>query len=133
MKLTMKRMVKISSNYGRPFSGNRGAGQGNTFAVFSALGITTVEFKFIDHRHPTVKLTSAVDDRASRGPNLEFISAVHTAVSFDKCAGLKNNLKKSVALSTCAKARAHLKTVKFDGAHIRVSLEDVLVGAICIT
>ena len=125
----MKRMVKIGGNYGKPFSGNRGAGQGNTFAVFSALGITTVEFKCLDHQHPTVTKTSAVDDRTFRGPNADVINAVHTALAFDKCAGLKNNLKKFVALSTCAKARARLKTEKFNGAHIRVSLEDVLVGA----
>jgi len=43
---------------------------------------------------------SVIDDRNFRGPSASVIKAVHAAIEFDHMAGLTNNLKKFVALST---------------------------------
>ena len=54
---------------------------------------------------------------------------MRTALEFDKDAGLRNNMKKFVAISTSSVDRAILRNKKFAGTSIRVSLEDILVGA----
>ena len=62
MNLNTWRMIKIGGHFAKPFTGNKGAGQGNTFSVLGALGITTIECRVIDAKHPEVKKTSPVDD-----------------------------------------------------------------------
>jgi len=47
-------------------------------------------------------------------------------------AGLTNNLKKFVALSTTEQGRHTLQQTEFDGRHIQVMQEDILVG-MCIS
>jgi hypothetical protein len=58
----------------------------------------------------------------------EVINAVQTALDVDEVAGLRNNLKKFVAMSTSTEARRVLSSTLFHGKCIRVALEDVLVG-----
>ena len=67
LNTNMGRMIKITDNYGPVFWGNVGAGQGNVLAIFSALGITTVQFRLVSDLHPQVSLSSVVDDRTFRG------------------------------------------------------------------
>ena len=75
---------------------------------------------------------SVIDDRNFRGPSASVICAVHAAIEFDHMAGLTNNLKKIVALSTTAEGRQTLQQTLFDGRHIDVNQEDILVG-MCIS
>jgi hypothetical protein len=75
---------------------------------------------------------SVIDDRNFRGPSASVICAVHAAIEFDHMAGLTNNLKKFVALSTTVEGRQTLQQTKFDGRHINVQQEDILVG-MCIS
>ena len=56
------------------------------------------------------------------------MAAVHEALRFDAKVGLRNNLKKFVAMSTCPDARSQLAKVTFGGEYISVSLDEVLVG-----
>jgi len=78
------------------------------------------------------KYGSVIDDRNFRGPSASVIGAVYAAIEFDHMAGLTNNLKKFVALSTTVEGRQTLQQTKFDGRHINVQQEDILVG-MCIS
>jgi len=75
---------------------------------------------------------SVIDDRNFRGPCASVISAVHAAIDFEHMAGLTNNLKRFVALSTTMEGRQTLQQTQFDGRHIDVKQEDILVG-MCIS
>ncbi len=94
MNTSMKRVVKIGRSYGTPFTVTIGAGQGDSFSVICALAITTIQFRLINRLHPTIRLTSVVDDRTFRGNCMEAINAVKTAMVFDKTVGLVNQLDK---------------------------------------
>ena len=128
MYRNIQRRLKVGKHLGKPLVCNRGAGQGDTYAVLGAHFLTTIQFRHVSHECPTVKKSAVVDDRSFRGKCADAIKAVHLALKYDKLAGLVNNLSKFVAISTFTNARQRLREELFDDKHIRVSLEYVLVG-----
>ena len=67
MYSNIQRRLKINKHLGKPLVCNRGAGQGDTYAVLGAHFLTTIQFRHVSHECPTVKKSAVVDDRSFRG------------------------------------------------------------------
>ena len=82
----IQRRFKIGQHLGNPFPSTRGAGQGDTMSTIGAHIVTSIQFRVIQHRHPTVKTGSIIDDRNFRGPKDDVIAAVRSALHYDATA-----------------------------------------------
>ena len=92
MYSNIQRRLKISGHLDDPLESSCGAGQGDSFSLIGALCITTIEFRMLDVRWPTVIKGCVVDDRNLVGPAEDVIGATRDCLSFDSSAGLSNNL-----------------------------------------
>jgi hypothetical protein len=124
----LRRSIKRGRHRGKPIRSNRGAAQGDSLSILSALIITTIQFRCIEAEHPNVRMGSVIDDRNFRGPCASVVDAVQAAMEFDKMAGLTNNLKKFVALSITEAGWQKLQQTQFEGRYIDVKQDDILVG-----
>lgn len=96
----MVRYIKIRNTYGAPIYGYNGRGPGDPAAILAALFLISVQFYFLDDKHPSIKKGSFVDDRNIRGRITQVIAAYKDIATFDRLAGHYNNPKKPVALAT---------------------------------
>ena len=101
--------------------------------LLDAIIITSIQFKMIEAKFPTVKLGSVVDDRNFRGPTDKVILAVQEALKYDKMAGLDNNIKKFTALAASPEGKEKLAQARFDDQPIKVVSTDTLVGTLLTT
>ena len=96
----IQRRFRIGQHNGSIIQHNRGGGQGDSLWLLDAIIITSIQFKMIEAKFPTVKLGSVVDDRNFRGPTEPVIQAVQEAFRFDKMEGLDNIEKLTAPGST---------------------------------
>ena len=133
MYLNIQRRFRIGTHIGETIKFNRGGGQGDSLWLMDALLITTIQLNYIQAKHPTISMSSVIDDRNFRGPTEDVINATLSAIEFDHIAGMDNNMSKFAGLSTTADGRNKLRDTLFDGKHIRVTLTDKLIGTTVTT
>ena len=124
----IERKLKINGHLDESMRSSCGAGQGDSYSLLGALCITTIEFRMLDHRWPRVHKGSVVDDRDLVVKADEVMGATLECLSFDKKAGLKNNIPKFLGLANINEDREYLAQTRFEGHVLRVTSSTALMG-----
>ena len=99
------RYVKLGRAYGTGFTSTNGSGQGDVYSILAAVALVSVQFSYIQHKYPDIRMGSCVDDRNIRGSFNTVISAFHDMAKYDKMAGHFNNINKLAMTSTTAQGK----------------------------
>ena len=109
----LHRYVKIGKAYGQPIRASNGLGQGDSAALYAALGMVSAQFYMLDDLHPAIRKGSCVDDRNLRGPFDELLSAFADVQEFDRLAGHFTNAEKIAVTATHPKQLTKLAKHNF--------------------
>ncbi len=125
----LRRYVKVADSLGAVILQNNGAAQGCSLSIVIANIYVATLFRYLRATHPEVDLGAFLDDRNMTASTVEKLEAAVRATSeFDRWAGHKTNVEKSVAFATRSQDKKKLKMVKIDGAAMSVAANATMVG-----
>ena len=124
----MFRVTKIGQSLGVPEQPYNGVGQGDPLSLIPALLLVSMQFKMLDHLHPSVSKGAVVDDRNLRGPRQDVLDAYDCVHAFDLLAGQELQHSKTVFAATHQCDRVYLKGITLHGTNTTIKGLFVLVG-----
>jgi len=93
LNLNAERHIKIGNTYGAALDTSNGLGQGDSLALMSAIIYVAIQHRFIEQSFPTMRMSSAIDDRNLRGTVEDLKRAIDEVIKFDALAGHFTNPK----------------------------------------
>ncbi len=125
----MRRYIKVAGTYGAVLDQSNGAGQGCSMSIIAANLYVATLINFLNAEFPEAEVAAFLDDRnviASTVSDLKRI--IEATKTFDDIAGHETNVEKTAVFATTATDRKTLRGTSVHGQHLKVRLNETMVG-----